>query len=111
MKVVGAIGCHAVNEHDSVGEFAYVLGSAYRSRGIVTEALQKVLEYAYETIGFNRMEAYHACANPASGKVMRMCGLQYEGHAKQKFKGSDGYEDSDLYGLVAEDWRALRDRY
>lgn len=105
-KAIGAIGLTIENEYDSVASFAYLLNKAYRNRGIITEVLRAIFDYAFLSVGVNRMEAYHACKNPASGKVMQKAGMKYEGHARQKFRGKDGYEDCDLYAIIAEDWRA-----
>ncbi|HQO73067.1 MAG TPA: GNAT family N-acetyltransferase [Sedimentibacter sp.] len=39
--------------------------------GIATETLKIVLKFAFEVVGFNRIESYHSVNNPASGKVMQ----------------------------------------
>lgn len=49
----------------------YCIGKKYWGQGIVTEALNAVLNFAYEIIGFNRIETYHSINNPASGRVMQ----------------------------------------
>ena len=52
---------------------------------------------------FNRIEAYHAIANPASGKVMQKAGMKYEGTMRKKYRSHVGFEDSNLYAILRED--------
>lgn len=105
-RPVGAIAFFVANEWDCVAEVAYALGRQHWNRGIATEAMRRVLAYAFEEVGVNRMETYHSIRNPASGKVMQKAGMRCEGHARQKYKSKDGFEDCDLYAILADDWRA-----
>jgi RimJ/RimL family protein N-acetyltransferase len=52
----------------------------------------------------NRIEAYHSTANPQSGRVMAKAGMIKEGFARQYYKNNDGYQDSDLYGIIRNNW-------
>ncbi len=102
-KAIGAIGLHVESEYDSVASVSYVLSKTFRNRGITSDALEAVLCYAFTSIGFNRVEGFHADSNPASGKVMINAGMKYEGHLRQKYRSKKGYEDCSLYAAVAED--------
>jgi ribosomal-protein-alanine N-acetyltransferase len=66
--------------------------------------LKKVLHFALLEVGVNRVEAFHAVANPASGRVMQKAGMTLEGHARQKYRSHNGLESSDLYAILAEDY-------
>jgi RimJ/RimL family protein N-acetyltransferase len=100
---IGAIGFHIESEYDSVADAAYALGKAFWGRGIVSEALAAVLKYALLNVGMNRVEAFHAVNNPASGRVMAKAGMRFEGHSREKYKSHYGYEDCDLYGFLRSD--------
>jgi ribosomal-protein-alanine N-acetyltransferase len=101
---VGAIGLFVVNETDLCGDFGYSISRKYWGQGIATEALKAVLKLAFETVGFNRIESYHSTKNPASGKVMQKAGMKFEGLARQKYKSNVGFEDSNLYSILKEDY-------
>jgi ribosomal-protein-alanine N-acetyltransferase len=60
-----------VNENDMTGDIAYIISRKYWGMSIATEALKTVLKFAFEVVGFNRIESYHSVNNPASGKVMQ----------------------------------------
>jgi len=102
--VIGAIGLHIVSEYDSVADVSYTLSKTFWNKGIISEALKRVLQFAFADVGVNRVEAFHATDNPASGKVLLNAGMKYEGHARQKYRSHMGYEDCDLYAAVSADW-------
>ncbi len=100
---IGNIVLLCANEYDMCGEVAYCLGRQYWGQGIITEALIAVLKFGLLEVGFNRIEAYHAVNNGASGKVMRNAGMKYEGRMRKKYLSHMGFEDSDLYAILRED--------
>jgi len=102
---IGAIGLFIVNEFDLCGDVGYCVGKKYWGQGIATEALKAVLQYAFGIIGFNRIETYHSINNPASGRVMEKCGMTFEGLARQKYKSVQGFEDSNMYSILREDFK------
>lgn len=101
---IGAIGLFVVNESDMCGDFGYSISRNYWGRGVASEALKAVLKFAFETVGFNRIESYHSLNNPASGKVMLKAGMKLEGLARQKYKSNVGFEDSYMYSILKEDY-------
>lgn len=103
-KAIGSIGFHIESEYDMLADISYSLGKAFWGKGIITEALQSVLRYGFIEVGINRIEAFHAVNNPASGKVMQKAGMKYEGHARQKYKSHHGFEDCDVYAALKEDF-------
>ena len=47
--------------------------------GLATEALTEMLRFLFEECGFDTITGEYATQNPASGKVMEKCGLEYVG--------------------------------
>jgi len=105
---VGAIALAVINEYDLCGDIGYCIGKKHWGRGIVTEALKAVLNFAFTSVGFNRIEAYHSINNPASGKVMQKAGMTFEGMAKQKYRSITGFEDSNMYSIIKEDFDRMK---
>jgi [ribosomal protein S5]-alanine N-acetyltransferase len=101
--LIGNIVLMISNENDMCGEVAYCISRQYWGKGILTEALITVLHFGLKEVNFNRIEAYHAVANPGSGNVMKKAGMKYEGRMRQKFKSHVGFEDCDLYAILRED--------
>jgi len=104
---IGSIGLFIIDENDLCGDVGYSIGKKYWGQGITTEALKAVLGFAFENIGFNRIETYHSINNAASGRVMQKSGMTFEGFAKQKYKSISGFEDCNMYSILKEDFKII----
>ena len=82
----------------------YCIGKKWWHQGIVAEALRSVMEYLFCTIGFHRIESRHDPNNPNSGRVMRKCGMKYEGTAHASDRNNQGICDADYYAILRDDW-------
>ncbi len=82
--VIGTIGFMWIQDDNRAAEVGYSLARAQWGRGIMTEALEAVIEYGFRTLKLNRIEAIHELTNPASGAVMRKCGMVHEGTMREK---------------------------
>ena len=73
-QVIGRVkGVYGSNLDERIGQIllAYELGENWWNRGLMTEAVKKVIDFFFNEIGFNRIYSSHAHENPASGKVMQ----------------------------------------
>lgn len=107
--IIGTIGFMWIQDDNRAAEVGYSLSRNYWGRGIMTEALGAVLDYSFNTLNLNRVEAIHELANPASGAVMRKCGMRREGTLREKLYNKGKYVDVDLYAILRKDF-ALRTR-
>ncbi len=103
-QLVGAMGLVIQAEH-ARAELGYWVGVPFWNRGYATEAARVVLRFGFEELGLNRIYAMHLVRNPASGRVMQKVGMQYEGRLRQHVQKWGTFEDLDVYGIVAEEWR------
>lgn len=83
----------------------YCIGKPWWHQGIMPEALLAVMGYLFDEVGFHRIESMHDPNNPNSGRVMRKCGMQYEGTHRLADRNNQGLCDAAYYGILREDWR------
>jgi ribosomal-protein-alanine N-acetyltransferase len=89
-KLIGNIGFFwDTNRH--CANLGYDLNKAYWGKGIITEAIQEVLKYAFEIQRIHRVEAETALANFASQKVLLKNGFVKEGELRDKMFFRDRY--------------------
>ena len=100
---IGSISVVALDSGIGKAEIGYCLGKAWWHQGIMTEALQAVMDFLFDEVGMNRIEARHDPRNPHSGAVMRKCGMQYEGTLRQSDRNNQGICDASVYALLAEE--------
>lgn len=100
---IGSIGVTALDEGVGKAEIGYCIGRDWWGQGIMTEALQAVMDYLFDEIGMNRVQACHDPRNPASGAVMKKCGMTYEGTLRQFGRNNQGVCDVCFYAQLKED--------
>lgn len=103
-EVIGRL--FGMHPDDSVSqiELAYELGQKWWNQGLMTEAVKAAIDFFFNEVGFNRIHANHASANPASGRVMQKCNMIYEGTRRQALKCNNGIFDEVWYAILAEDF-------
>jgi len=103
-RLVGTIGFMAYSEENNSAEVGYSLAKWLWNGGYMTEALARVIEYAFEAMDLNRIEAQHELQNPSSGRVMEKCGMRKEGVLRQRLYNKGKYVDVALYAILKEDY-------
>ena len=101
---IGSISVVRQNDRIEEAEIGYCIGSRWWHRGIVPEALTAVIKYLFEEVGMNRVAARHDPNNPNSGRVMRKCGMKYEGTTHASDRNNQGICDADHYAILRRDW-------
>ena len=102
-QFMGAMGLHLQERHN-LAEVGYWLGEPYWGKGYATQALRLIVQFGFEQVGLNRIQAGHFTHNPASGRVMVKVGLQYEGTRRQALRHTKGYRDESRYAILREDY-------
>lgn len=100
---IGSISVVSQNADIGKAEVGYCIGQNWWHQGIVTEALQAVMDFLFDEVGMNRIEARHDARNPHSGGVMKKCGMQYEGTLRQSDRNNQGICDACVYGLLNQE--------
>lgn len=102
---IGSIDVVHIYDNTGIAEIGYCIGQKWWNKGIVTEAFRSVIGYLFEEVGFNQIRAAHAVKNPASGRVMQKCGLQYEGTFRKFFRATSGeLLDISYYSILKEEY-------
>lgn len=104
-EVAGGIGAEP---HDDIlagsAEVGWWLGHRFWGRGITAVAASRFIEYCFQDLGLDRVEAGVMRSNPASARVAEKAGFQLEGVAKQAYLKNGERIDRLLFGLVRTEW-------
>lgn len=102
------LGCIYLNIHDKKARTAgidYWIREDEWGCGYVTEAAQRILEFAFDTLNLNRIESCGAKDNPGTWKVMEHIGLKYEGERQSgAFYYYGGLTDLLMYGITRNEY-------
>lgn len=100
---IGSISVVSINEKTQMAEIGYCIGRPWWNRGITSEALSAVINFMFDQVGANRVQAKHDVNNPHSGLVMKKCGMKYEGTLRSADVNNQGVCDVSIYALLKSD--------
>jgi len=103
-EVVGDCGFHSWYINHQRAELGYGLKEEYRGLGIMSEALKAVLDFGFNEMDLNRIEAFISPTNTPSRKLVERYGFTLEGLHRQHYKVGDLIDDSVSYGLLKKDY-------
>ena len=105
---IGSISVVRQNDRVEEAEIGYCIGTHWWHKGIMTEALNSVIEYLFTEVGMNRVAARHDPNNSHSGGVMRKCGMKYEGTHRACDRNNQGICDAAQYAILRNEWKKPR---
>lgn len=97
---IGDIAVVNWKENISTVQIGYCIGRTWWHRGITSEALKAVMDFLFDVVDANRVEARHDPRNIHSGNVMKKCGMKYEGTLRSSDWNNQGVCDACCYALL-----------
>lgn len=99
-KLLGIIGHYRIKPEHFRAEIGYMLLPEFHGRGIISEAIAKVLEYGFEVIKLHSIEAIIDPENEASAKVLEKNNFVKEAHLKENEFYNGRFIDSVIYSRL-----------
>ena len=99
-KHIGWCGFHTWYTDHFRAEIGYTLDSDFHNKGLMTEALDAVLNYGFQKMRLRRVEALVGTDNLPSKSLLRKFGFQYEGLLKKHYNINGKNEDSEIHALL-----------
>jgi ribosomal-protein-alanine N-acetyltransferase len=107
-RTIGTCGYHKWQKRHNRAEIGYDLQPAARNQGFMAEALTVVLQFGFEQMDLNRIEALIYPSNLASIRLLEKLQFQKEGLLRSYFRHGKLYYDHWMYSLLKAQWsRAL----
>lgn len=103
-KIVGTIDLRGWKSDNRCGDIGYGLSPKYWSKGIITEAMNAVINFGFTNLRLHRIEAHCEEANTGSWKVMEKCGMRFEGLLREKAFFKDKFRSMKMYSILRQDW-------
>ncbi len=100
-RLIGGTGLHRFDWSVPRFEIGYWCRRGMQGRGFVTEAVQTLLRFAFDSLHARRVEVRMSSANVRSRAVAERCGFAFEGLLRQDSLGIDGQpRDTVVYARV-----------
>lgn len=103
-KMIGTVGFTSYDEKNQCAEAGYVISPDYWYKGIASEALAAILNFAFCELGINRVEARYMVENINSRRVMEKCQMTYEGCFRSKILVKGEFRDIGVCSILASEY-------
>lgn len=104
-QVVGMIGFVNIKPDHFRAEVGYSLARAFHRKGIMREALKKVLEYGFNEMILHSIEAIIDAENDPSGALLLNVGFRQEAYFKEDFYYNGSFRNSIHFGLLRSEMK------
>jgi RimJ/RimL family protein N-acetyltransferase len=89
-------------------EIGFTLAREYQGRGFASEAVSRLLDYAFDTLGLHRVVAIADCRNAPSVALLERLGLRREEHFVENIWFKGRWADEYLYAVLKDEWLQKR---
>jgi ribosomal-protein-alanine N-acetyltransferase len=103
---IGAIAFHNWYQQHRRSEIGYSMSAeARKGQGLMKEALPAVLEFGFNAMDLNRIEAFISPTNIPSRRLVEGAGFRLEGELREHYTHQGRRDNSVVYGLLLSDLR------
>jgi ribosomal-protein-alanine N-acetyltransferase len=103
-KLIGTGGYLWWSTEHSKAELGYVISDKYWNKGYMTEALKKIIQFGFEIMNLERIEARCFTENTASERVMQKCGMKLEGILRSSLYIKGAFTDFKLLSILKSEY-------
>jgi ribosomal-protein-alanine N-acetyltransferase len=103
--VIGMVGFNYWNRSDHRGSIGFDLNRAHWRKGIMREAVTAIIQFGFEQMRLNRIEADASIYNTASIALMLALGFRQEGVQREQYFEDGAYHDLVLFALLKRVWQ------
>jgi ribosomal-protein-alanine N-acetyltransferase len=105
---LGRISLFLINRQLRWANIGFQIHHQYRGHGVATDAARMALAFAFETLGFHRIEAATDLKNVAAARVAIKVGMEFEGLRRNFFHWRVG-SDMQVYAANYPEYLCRRD--
>lgn len=104
-KLIGWCGYHTWYVDHLRAELGYVLtDNSEKGKGYMSEAIQPILDYGFNQMNLNRIEAFIGLENTPSLKLLNTFNFVKEGQLREHYHKNNKMEDSIIYSLLKKEY-------
>ncbi len=103
-ELIGSAGYYKWRKDTRQIEAGYDLDPRFFRKGIMTEAMTAIIQYAFDAMDVNRIEVLISPSNKGSQALVRKLGFKKEGVLREHYLYKDKLSDDLLYSLLRREW-------
>lgn len=99
-EIIGIVQLHSKDELNNKCKLGYIISYKHNKKGYMSEAVKKVIEFAFNVLDYHRIEANIVLENIDSIKVAENVNMTFESIKKDNYKLNNKYYDQKVYVLI-----------
>jgi ribosomal-protein-alanine N-acetyltransferase len=99
-KMIGSVSFHRIYKDHYRAEIGYMLHSDYWRLGIISEAVDAIINYGFNTLQFHSIEAHIDPTNIGSEKLLQKFNFVKEAYFKENYFFNGSFLDTAVYCLI-----------
>ncbi len=104
--IIGWCGFHTWYIDHNRAEIGYGLfDDDYKNKGIMSEAIVSIVNYGFDNMNLERIEAFVSPNNTPSKKLLKRMKFKKEGHLKHHYFHDNKMEDSIVFALLKSEYK------
>ncbi len=100
LGMIGSIGLYKLKPEHHCAEVGFQLTPAHWGHGLMQEALNAVVEYAFTHLGAHRVEAMTDPRNARTRSLLERCGFALEGTLRESYYWDGAFLGTAVYGRL-----------
>ena len=110
-RYIGKISLFDISKSDKHAEIGYWMAASHQGKGIMTDCVAALTDYAFEMLNLNRVCIYCAVGNEKSRAIPTRLGFTQEGILREEQCLYGVYHDLAVYGMLRREWEQRRHRF
>jgi ribosomal-protein-alanine N-acetyltransferase len=103
-RLIGTAGFFSWEPEHARADINYALSLEYSGRGLMTEAVRRIVRFGFEDMRLNRIEANCMPENIGSERVMQKAGMHYEGIKREAVFAKGIFHDVKMYSILRKEY-------
>ncbi|HVH28532.1 MAG TPA: GNAT family protein [Vicinamibacterales bacterium] len=105
---IGIFQVRSLEPAFGTAEWGFALASEFWGTGVFLDGARLVVDFAFDVLGTQRLEARAAVKNGRGNGALRKLGAVQEGLLRRSFLRHGEYLDQVLWTILAEEWRLTK---
>ena len=107
-KIAGSLGLVSISKAHDYAELGYWLNESLQGKGIMTKAVNRLIDYCFQHTDLHRLVIKVAKGNSKSLAIPQKLGFKHEGTIRENLKLHGEYIDTELFSFLKWEWKSRK---
>lgn len=108
-RIIGICGIRDLDKYNLNAEVLYWIASDYRKKEYAFEAMMKIYEFCFNSLGLMKLKSEVASFNKASNEMQKKLGMKFDGTKRKEYLNpyTKKFVDMNIYSILKGEWKKI----